>query len=355
MTGSQLRTLLGDTIPFTYKVNGVPFSGSFTYQDTINFSNYVSSMGFNVSDNSVFGANILNNYDGVYYWFETPYTEQTYFTDIDIQINMDFFGGARGGFMLGQSWSISGIQNAGNSVAVGGNYCGNFPIITGNTQADSSLANYYGVVAMNSSNVYLRPLAYDGTNFSIHHVYYNSIATRALVAGKRFLLLYVVAPYTYGNYDVSVTDPVVTTTTTVPNNSNNADIVSGLDELNTGMNELNTGVSELNSGMNELNTGVSELHSDVLDVGSNIVSALLVPDETLASMNLEPLDTLPDLNYNQVIDDADDVLEDIPSGIVGAASIWAMLDLLFGVDSAFIWIIPLAIFMCVACWVIWRK
>ena len=260
MTASQLHALIGDSISFTYKVNGVPYSGTFTYDGNIDFATYNSVLSFNVSDNPVFGTNLLTQYEACFYYFRTSYTDQTYFTDIDIQLNFDYFGGARGGFMLGQSWSISGIQSAGNSVAVGGNYCGNFPIITGNTQADSSLANYYGVVNTTWNNVNYRPLYYDSTNFSIHHVHYNSIATRSLPnignssSSYRYLLLYVVAPYTYGNFDVSVTDPAVTTTTTTSASSGDVNVTVNIDNS-----ETNSILSDIWDAITDLVSGIAHL------------------------------------------------------------------------------------------------
>ena len=349
--------MLGDDIPFTYTYQGVEYTGHFLYNGSETGS---WCYGANIEYNTIAGsASVFNTYQVVRYLFESPISSgNVTLNDVDISINMQFSGGARGGFLVGGmgTASVGSPNTTFNLISNGRSYCATFDALSCNSQADSSLANYYNIVNTNYQDKNMRSILYDDVDFSINHVYYNNLRTSSfpsISTSKTYSMLYVMCPYTYGNFSASVVD--TTTTTTGTTSANYADVVSGLDELNTGMNELNTGVSELNSGMDELNTGVSELHSDVLDIGSNVISALLVPDETLASMNFDPLDTLPDLNYNQVIDDADDVLEDIPSGIVGAASMWAMLDLLFGVDSAFIWIIPLAIFMCIACWVIWRK
>lgn len=129
--------------------------------------------------------------------------------------------------------------------------------------------------------------------------------------------------------------------------------------IETGINNINSGINELNTQMNELNTGISGLVSgqqQEIDILSDIIQNITIPNVSApASLYLDPVGTLPDPNYDQIIDAADDVLDDLPPALVGVASLWAVVDSVLGVDSAFLWLIPLCIFLCVCSWVVWRR
>lgn len=301
MTASQLRSLIGDTIPFNYTLNGVEYSGNFVYSATRDFSQYTSVMGYNVSDNPVFGTNKLSNYEGVYYYWVSDFSSATSLYDVDIKLNMNFSGGARGGFMAGGLGSAtpSNMTTDLNSTSNGGNFIGGVgisSIITGNTQADLSLSEYYGVVAMNqnpSPGDTLRPLYYNGTNLSINHIYYNRIRTSNMNAiNRQVLQLWVIAPYKYGNLSVSTTDTTTTTTgTTSPS-------------------------SDINVTVNVDNTETNSILSDIWDSITGLVSGiahLFIPDDDYIENWLEDMgDVISDAFTDKVnLDVLKDLLIDI--------------------------------------------
>lgn len=262
MTANELRSLIGDTIPFNYTIDNVEYSGSFVYASSMDFQYASSILGYNVSDNPVFGSTKLPNYEGLFYYWISDFSSATSLYNVDIKLNMTFSGGARGGFMAGGlgSASPSNMTTALNAISNGGNYIGGVgsaSIITGNTQADASLADYYGIVSTTTSNYSpgdtFRPLVYDSSDFSINHVFYNRIRTYNMNSiNRQILSLYVIAPYKYGNVSASTVDTTTSTTGTTSS-------------------DINVNVTVDNTETNGL---LGDIKSLISNIGSTIINAL---------------------------------------------------------------------------------
>lgn len=115
----------------------------------------------------------------------------------------------------------------------------------------------------------------------------------------------------------------------------------------------------VNVDLSPLETALQNVGSDVQGIANDVsgIGSLLVVDspETIARLDLEPIDTLPTLDYHKVIDDVDAVLDDIPSAVAGTASIWGIIGSLFTSDSVWMWLVPFCVFMCLASFVLWRR
>lgn len=111
--------------------------------------------------------------------------------------------------------------------------------------------------------------------------------------------------------------------------------------------------------LSPLETAINAVGSDVQGIANDVsgIGSLLVVDspETVVKLELEPIDTLPTLDYHKVIDDVDAVLDDIPSAVAGTASIWGIIGSLFTSDSIWLWLVPFCVFMCLASFVLWRR
>ena len=300
MTASELRSLIGDIIPFNYTIDNVEYSGSFVYSSSIDFQYASSVLGYNVSDNPVFGANKLTNYEGLFYYWISDFSAATSLYNVDIRLNMSFSGGARGGFMAGGlgSASPSNMTTALNAISNGGNYIGgigNSSIITGNIQADASLADYYGIVSTSTNPTpgdTFRPLVYDSTNFNINHIFYNRIRTFNMPSiNSQVLALYVIAPYKYG----SVTASVIDTTTSITVTSNSGDINVNVTVDNT---ETNSLLSDIWDSITGLVSGIAHLFIPDDDYIENWLEDMgdVISDAFTDKVNLDVLkDLLLDL------------------------------------------------------------
>lgn len=115
----------------------------------------------------------------------------------------------------------------------------------------------------------------------------------------------------------------------------------------------------VNVDLSPLETALQNVGSDVQGIANDVsgIGSLLAVDspETVVKLELEPIDTLPTLDYHKVIDDVDAVLDDIPSAVAGTASIWGIIGSLFTSDSIWLWLVPFCIFMCLASFVLWRR
>ena len=336
------RSFFGDTIPFNYKYNDTLYSGSLTYAGDISGT----YRGSNIDSNSIMDSQVtVNSYDCIMYKASTNAGQFGLVHDVVVDCPVYFSDYARGGFGMTSPASTSTVTDSANSrILWPDNYIGEFEGISANTQASSALADFYAVINSDQWQGYSwnwRPLLYeiDGGGF-LEEAHFDNVMCDYY--GQLYFCIWL--PYVGGD----MTDRPPQTMTTASTSADWANVESGISQMNSGINDLNSGIDDLNSG-------VDEVHSDIVSGVSGIVSALVVPSDSLGDLVLDPIDTLPqEYDYDDIIDTAAEVIEDIPPGIVGAASLWGMLDMLFGVDSTFIWLIPLAVFMAIAAWVLYR-
>lgn len=135
-------------------------------------------------------------------------------------------------------------------------------------------------------------------------------------------------------------------------------VVTGTVPTGSGGGDVNVTVN-VDVDLSPLETAINAVGSDVQGIANDVsgIGSLLVVDspETIVRLDLEPIDTLPTLDYHKVIDDVDAVLDDIPSAVAGTASIWGIIGSLFTSDSIWLWLVPFCIFMCLASFVLWRR
>ena len=336
-----VRSFYGSSFPATYYVSDNQYSTTFEYFDTISD---LSPVGVEIDDNPVAaGVLAFQQYDLVVYAAEVPASTgrvdrmsvsgcESYFSDY-----------VRGGVFV-SCYLDRLLGNDNSNQLYPDNYYGDFQAICGNTGVSSEFANYYGyvdiVIASGWSAMDFRFIPFYSSDSPI---YLDSLEFQNLLtympSGVRTVYLGFLTPYMSGDW-----------TDRPPQSNTTASGTTAADWAN-----VESGISQMNSGIDDLNSGIDEMHSDIVSGVSDIVSALIVPSDSLGDLVLDPIDTLPqEYDYDDIIDTAAEVIEDIPPGIVGAASLWGMLDMLFGVDSTFVWLIPLAVFMCIAAWVLYR-
>lgn len=135
-------------------------------------------------------------------------------------------------------------------------------------------------------------------------------------------------------------------------------VVTGTVPPSSGGGDVNVTVN-VDVDLSPLETALQNVGSDVQGIANDVsgIGSLLVVDspETIAKLELDPIDTLPTLDYHKVIDDVDGVLEDIPASVAGTASIWGIIGSLFTSDSVWMWLVPFCVFMCLASFVLWRR
>lgn len=310
--------MLGDDIPFNYTYQGVQYTGHFIYNGTETGS---WSAGANILSNDIAGsAATFNSYQVVRYLFTSPYSDNVTLSDVDISINMTFSGGARGGFLAGGmgTASTSNPKTNFNLISNGRSYCASFDALSCNSQADASLANYYNLVEVNYQGKMLRSILYDDIDFSIDHVYYNNLRTSvfpALGTGT-YSMLYVMCPYTYGNFSVSTQDQ---TTTVLPTT------------------DINVSVYVDNSA-----------------IESQLDEYLGADDTRITTYETINLGTFPTFDYNNMTETVN-VSQVISETSDGINSIWYIISGLFGSAPLLVWLVPFCIFMSILSFVLWRK
>lgn len=111
--------------------------------------------------------------------------------------------------------------------------------------------------------------------------------------------------------------------------------------------------------LSPLQTDIQNVASDVVGIGNDVSGILGIlgyeETETLAVLDLDPLDTLPTLDYVGALETADAILDDIPEVLSGSAVIFTMLNSLVATNSIWLVLFPVCMMLCLASWVIWRR
>lgn len=111
--------------------------------------------------------------------------------------------------------------------------------------------------------------------------------------------------------------------------------------------------------LSPLQTDIQNVASDVVGIGNDVSGILGIlgyeETETLAVLDLDPLDTLPTLDYVGALETADAILDDIPEVLSGSAVIFTMLNSIVATNSIWLVLIPVCMMLCLASWVIWRR
>ena len=192
------------------------------------------------------------------------------------------------------------------------------------------------------TNIPFRVLTFDSVDGAIASARFQGVSS--LGADYR-LYLFVFFPSSYGNvsHDSSIVTTVTQDAGNLPPITVNVDVDLG----------------PVVSGLDGIAGQVAQAKDDVQGIATDIsaIGSLLAVDEQLTQsvLYLDPIDTLPTLDYHQVIDDVDGVLDDIPAAVAGTASIWGIISAFFTSDSVWLWLVPLCIFLCLASFVLWRR
>lgn len=343
-TVSETSSFYGTSIPCTYEVGGVSFSGSFEYAGTYG-NDWISAC--NIETNTVLSTAAASSYDVLAYRLTNLTHAGSNVRNISIPVDIYVTGGFRTFWGICSSLETSGSPNPVFSLNSISDYPNNF--VSGGSSAlpSASSPQYYNAstirFAYQGQSYYactMRALTYDETDGTISQL--NFDGSRFFGTGQ--LWLFVATPYSYG--DVSHDSP---TTTTVTNAAELPPITVNVD----------VDLGPVVSGLDGIAGQVAQAKEDVQGIATDIsaIGSLLAVDvqQTQSVLYLDPIDTLPTLDYHQVIDDVDGVLDDIPAAVAGTASIWGIISAFFTSDSVWLWLVPLCIFLCLASFVLWRR
>lgn len=347
-TVQETVNFYGSDIPFNYTIGGTTQSGTFHALPYNSRTNKIT--GLNIEQNAVINGASGSAYDIIMYCTNDFIATPSDSIDIDIPIDLYYTGGFR---------SFVGCMVGFNNVTSSDNLISNHPdnvfglqrALSANSSADSSLANYYNLGTFQFakdaitdtpySNTPCRLLTFDDVDGAVASIRFQGART---FGADYYLYLIVATPYSYG--DVSHDSPITTTATDaaeLPPITVNVDVDLG----------------PVVSGLDGIAGQVAQAKDDVQGIATDIsaIGSLLAVDEqqTQSVLYLDPIDTLPTLDYHQVIDDVDGVLDDIPSAVAGTASIWGIISAFFTSDSVWLWLVPLCIFLCLASFVLWRR
>lgn len=353
MSLNDTRDLLGTNLNCTFRAQNQDWSGTFRYYGAWSAASSAFRGGWNC-DSDIPSYTAMSAY-GCCAWIldVSGYNlGSTTYLSLEIPIYIHASGGFRTMFFC-SSPQFDGSMNPVNDFnlrALGGNYISaspdSFEACSANYQSAAALADYYGIVSANTAdNGYyceMRPIYVDGENITLETIHFNSLLFQG---GKIFL--YMLTPYTYG--EVVNTRPVTTTTTSGGSALGSYDINVTVDV------DLSPVVSEISGVAGEVQRVKDEVTGIATDV-SNIGSLLAVDaSETAANMSLEPLGTISSIDYDRILDDADEVMEDLPNALVGTASIWAMISALVDTNAIWLWLIPLCMLLCFMSVMLWRS
>lgn len=341
---SDTVAFYGNSIPCNFEVGGVTVSGSFEYAGTYG-NDWISAC--NIETNTVLSTAAASSYDVLAYRLTNYTYAGSNVRNVSIPVDIYVIGGFRTFWGICSSLESSGSPNPVFSLNSIADYPNNF--VSGGSAAlpSASSPEYYNAsiirFAYQNQSYYactMRALTYDDTNGTISQL--NFDGSRFFGTGQ--LWLFIATPYSYG--DVSHDSPTTTTGTNaaeLPPITVNVDVDLG----------------PVVSGLDGIAGQVAQAKEDVQGIATDIsaIGSLLAVDEqqTQSVLYLDPIDTLPTLDYHQVIDDVDGVLDDIPSAVAGTASIWGIISAFFTSDSVWLWLVPLCIFLCLASFVLWRR
>lgn len=347
------RGFYGDTLSCNYSINGVRYSADLTFFGSV-YSDESGSggggrgvwSGINADRDSFFTHSYLD-YDVLLY-ATNPIGSYT-LEDVTIYGCDTYFDEyARGCFAASVNNGLkqNPVNNNNLISAYPDNYFDSFHAISANSEVSSIFADYYGVSTIyfnNDYNIGLRMIPYEFTNGgSVQTIHFDSVGT----GSYGHFIFAIVCPYVGGSM---ANRPPVTETTTTGSQLGSFDINVTVDvDFSPVVSEISGVAGQVQQVKDEV-TGIA---SDVSNIGS-----LLAVDasETAANMSLEPLGTISSIDYDHILDDADEVMEDLPNALVGTASIWAMISALVNTNAIWLWLIPLCMLLCFMSVMLWRS
>lgn len=356
LTALTGRGFYGDTLTCNYSINGVRYSADLNLFGSVYSESSGSGgggrgvwSGIN-ADPSSFFTNSYEDYDVLLYATDPI----GYYTLEDVTIyGCDTYFGeyARGCFAASVNNGLKDNPvNSSNLIsAYPDNYFDTFHAISANYSASSNLADYYGVSTIffnNDYNIGLRMIPYEFTDGgSVQNIHFDSVGT----GSYGHFIFAIICPYVGGSMANRPPVTATTTATTTASNLGSFDINVTVDV------DLSPVVSEISGVAGEVQRVKDEVTGIATDV-SNIGSLLAVDaSETAANMSLEPLGTLSSIDYDHILDDADEVMEDLPNALVGTASLWSMISALVDTNAIWLWLIPLCMLLCFLSVMLWRS
>lgn len=342
MSVSEARALWGDNLSCVYTWSGVEYTSTLQYVGTC------SMYGANILSNSVLTSSNLESYNVIMYKGSSVAGRFGWLRDVSISCSVYSDGYLRGGFMA--RVGAAGLDPVFDNNLISGapdNVFAGYSALSCNIEASASLANYYNVVYSiipDGGRHTFRSITYlaeSGVNAD--RVYFDNIQ----VDYYSDIYFCIICPY-YGG-SISVSPPVTITSFSGSSALGSYDINITVDI------DLSPVVSEISGVAGEVQRVKDEVTGIATDV-SNIGSLLAVDaSETAANMSLEPLGTLSSIDYDQILDDADAVMEDLPNALVGTASLWSMISALVDTNAIWLWLIPLCMFLCFLSVMLWRS
>lgn len=347
MSVSDCRSIWGDSLSCSYSYSNVNYTGSFSYIGTLS-GNAANLRGINIETNSVIGSSSWNDYTILVYRLHTNLGQANSIRNLHIDFILNYDTYIRGCFGVGTPATLSNIAQNENLIAIyPDNKFANVTALSANSSASANLANYYNVCSASTLEGYafdyrLMPYEFAGGGVFSDGIYWDSVYSDG--SGNVLFLLF--TPILRGSVSADIPDVTTTATTdaaALPPITVNVDVDLG----------------PVVSGLDGIAGQVAQAKDDVQGIATDIsaIGSLLVVDEqqTQSVLYLDPIDTLPTLDYHQVIDDVDGVLDDIPAAVAGTASIWGIISAFFTSDSVWLWLVPLCIFLCLASFVLWRR
>lgn len=348
MTQADTRALLGDSLPFNITVDGVTSTQYFTYM-----SSYGGATIFNIETNPVFtnGNQSFDFQNGRWIFYYSDVDQYNYINkNVSIDMDLSLYASAEsmfyGGFGLSLSNSVYTNPLSADNRINGLNYINDDFSAPAFGDASAN-QDYY-----NTAKITFQLWNNNTVDYPFRMFTYNDLdsVTSLHAEGKFYaiqrLVFAVYCPWVYG--EISSSAPVTTTTTTGS--------ALGSYDINVTVDvDLSPVVSEISGVAGEVQRVKDEVTGIATDV-SNIGSLLAVDaSETAANMSLEPLGTLSSIDYDHILDDADEVMEDLPNALVGTASIWAMISAFVDTNAIWLWLIPLCMLLCFLSVMLWRS
>lgn len=348
LTPSECRSIWGDSLFCSYSYADVDYTGTFNYSGVLSSGSTGDLRGINIESNSIIGTTSWSDYTILVYQMHTNLGQVTSIRNMHIDFILNYDTYIRGCFGIGTWATISNVAQTQNLISsFPNNKFGNISALSANSSASANFANYYNVCSCSRLNgsqydYRLLPFEFAGGGVFDDGIYWDSVYSDS--SGDVLFLLF--TPIVRGS--VSSDIPAVTTTVTtdaavLPPITVNVDVDLG----------------PVVSGLDGIAGQVAQAKEDVQGIATDLsaIGSLLAVDEqqTQSVLYLDPIDTLPTLDYHQVIDVVDGVLDDIPAAVAGTASIWGIISAFFTSDSVWLWLVPLCIFLCLASFVLWRR
>lgn len=352
MSISEVRAFYGDSFTASYVVSNTTYTTIFQYLGSGSLSSGVT--GANLAENGVADSIAdFANYHYVMYQavFDHYYNDHSIGTMTIDALGTYYPDYVRAGIACsclfsGHSWNPFLTSSDNSRTEWANNKWGIYQALSANPSADSNLVNYYGAFIFDG-NFYRLCAAEGDTGLYLAPLQFQNIFLYSF-GGQWIANIMILCPWVDAD---PVHDPSQTTTitTTMTENAQLPPITVNVD----------VDMGPVVSGLDGIAGQVAQAKEDVQGIATDIsaIGSLLAVDEqqTQSVLYLDPIDTLPTLDYHKVIDDVDGVLEDIPAAVAGTASIWGIISAFFTSDSVWLWLVPLCIFLCLASFVLWRR